>query len=151
MHFIDIESIYLLLLSCKQTPITKLITYKKMNLTKKIVLAEDNSILSKLLQFKLEKEGYQLIIATNGKEAVDLIADNNPDMILTDIMMPFISGLEVISHVRNKLEMKTPIVVFSSAGQEEMVLNAFNLGATDFMSKPFSPNELIIRIKRLLQ
>jgi len=122
-----------------------------MNLSKKIVLAEDNSILAKLLQFKLEKEGYQLLIATNGKEAVDLIEDNKPDMILTDIMMPFISGLEVISHVRNKLEMKTPIVVFSSAGQEEMVLSAFNLGATDFMSKPFSPNELIIRIKRLLQ
>lgn len=122
-----------------------------MNLSKKIVLAEDNSILAKLLQFKLEKEGYQLLIATNGKEAVDLIENNKPDMILTDIMMPFISGLEVISHVRNKLEMKTPIVVFSSAGQEEMVLSAFNLGATDFMSKPFSPNELIIRIKRLLQ
>lgn len=122
-----------------------------MNLSKKIVLAEDNSILAKLLQFKLEKEGYQLLIATNGKEAVNLIENNNPDIILTDIMMPFISGLEVISHVRNKLQMKTPIVVFSSAGQEEMVLNAFNLGATDFMSKPFSPNELIIRIKRLLQ
>jgi DNA-binding response OmpR family regulator len=122
-----------------------------MNLSKKIVLAEDNSILAKLLQFKLEKEGYQLLIATNGKEAVNLIEDNRPDMILTDIMMPFISGLEVISHVRNKLEMKTPIVVFSAAGQEEMVLSAFNLGATDFMSKPFSPNELIIRIKRLLQ
>lgn len=122
-----------------------------MNLSKKIVLAEDNSILAKLLQFKLEKEGYQLLIATNGKEAVNLIEDNKPDMILTDIMMPFISGLEVISHVRNKLDMKTPIVVFSAAGQEEMVLSAFNLGATDFMSKPFSPNELIIRIKRLLQ
>lgn len=151
MHFIDVIGFYLLHLSCKKAPITKTITYKKMNLNKKIVLAEDNSILSKLLQFKLEKEGYQLLIASNGKEAVDLITNNNPDMILTDIMMPFISGLEVISHVRNKLEMKTPIVVFSSAGQEEMVLSAFNLGATDFMSKPFSPNELIIRIKRLLQ
>lgn len=151
MHFIDVIDFCLLHLSCKKAPITKTITYKKMNLNKKIVLAEDNSILSKLLQFKLEKEGYQLLIASNGKEAVDLITNNNPDMILTDIMMPFISGLEVISHVRNKLEMKTPIVVFSSAGQEEMVLSAFNLGATDFMSKPFSPNELIIRIKRLLQ
>jgi DNA-binding response OmpR family regulator len=150
-HLIDIIDFYLLHLSCRKPLLPNPITYKKMNLTKKIVLAEDNSILSKLLQFKLEKEGYHLLIAANGKEAVDLIEDNNPDMILTDIMMPFISGLEVISHVRNKLEMKTPIVVFSSAGQEEMVLNAFNLGATDFMSKPFSPNELIIRIKRLMQ
>lgn len=149
-HLIDVI-VFFYYFYAVNNPNTKLITYKKMNLSKKIVLAEDNSILSKLLQFKLEKEGYKLLIATNGKEAVDLIEENNPDMILTDIMMPFISGLEVISHVRNKLEMKTPIVVFSSAGQEEMVLNAFNLGATDFMSKPFSPNELIIRIKRLLQ
>lgn len=122
-----------------------------MNFSKKIVLAEDNSILSKLLQYKLEKEGYELFIASNGKEALDLIESKDPDMILTDIMMPFISGLEVISHVRNKLDKKTPIMVFSSAGQEEMVLSAFNLGATDFMSKPISPNELIIRIKRFLQ
>lgn len=152
IHLIDVVIFLFVLLSCNQTPIIKLFNLQtKMNLTKKIVLAEDNSILSKLLQFKLEKEGYHLLIATNGKEAVDLIENNNPDMILTDIMMPFISGLEVISHVRNKLDRKTPIVVFSSAGQEEMVLNAFNLGATDFMSKPFSPNELIIRIKRLMQ
>ncbi len=118
---------------------------------KKIILAEDNSILSLLLKFKLEKEGYKLFIAVNGKEAIEIIEEHHPDIILTDIMMPFVSGLEVISHVRNKLDLSTPIIVFSSAGQEEMVLKAFNLGATDFMSKPFSPNELSIRIKRLLR
>jgi DNA-binding response OmpR family regulator len=118
--------------------------------SKKILLAEDNSILSLLLKFRLEKEGYQLLIALDGKQAVELIEQHDPELILTDVMMPFISGLEVISHVRNKLVKQTPIIVFSSAGQEEMVLNAFNLGATDFMSKPFSPNELVIRIKRLL-
>ncbi|WP_291098880.1 MULTISPECIES: response regulator transcription factor [unclassified Flavobacterium] len=117
---------------------------------KKIVLAEDNSILSLLLKFRLEKEGYKLLIALDGKEAIELIEKHNPDLILTDIMMPFISGLEVISHVRNKLNRQTPIIVFSAAGQEEIVLKAFNLGATDFMSKPFSPNELVIRVKRLL-
>ncbi|MCW2119830.1 response regulator [Flavobacterium sp. 7A] len=120
-----------------------------MNTAKKIVLAEDNSIFSLLLKFKLEKEGYKLLIAVNGKEAIELIEEHNPDMILTDIMMPFVSGLEVINHVRNKLSSSTPIVVFSSAGQEEMILNAFNLGATDFMNKPFTPNELIMRTKRL--
>ena len=117
---------------------------------KKIVLAEDNTTLSMLLKFRLEKDGYELLMATDGKEAVELIENNKPDLILTDIMMPFISGLEVISHVRNQLEFKTPIIVFSSAGQEEMVLKAFDLGANDFMGKPFSPNELVIRIKHLL-
>jgi DNA-binding response OmpR family regulator len=122
-----------------------------MNADKKIILAEDNSILLLLLKHQLQKEGYKLLIAVNGMEAIDLIEEHNPDLILTDIMMPFISGLEVISHVRNKLNMKTPIIVFSSAGQEEMVLKAFDMGATDFMSKPLSPNELVIRIKKLLQ
>ena len=122
-----------------------------MDLAKKIVLAEDNSMLSTLLKFKLEKEGYSLFIAENGKETIELIEEHNPQLILTDIMMPFISGLEVISHVRNILKLQTPIVVFSAAGQEKIVLKAFDLGATDFMSKPLSPNELLVRVKRLLR
>lgn len=117
---------------------------------KKIVLAEDNSTLSLLLKFRIEKEGYDLVSAVDGKEALELIEKENPDLIITDIMMPFVSGLEVISHVRLKLDLDTPIIVFSSAGQEEMVLKAFNLGANDFMGKPFSPNELVIRVKRLI-
>jgi DNA-binding response OmpR family regulator len=117
---------------------------------KKIVLAEDNTTLSLLLKFRLEKEGYELFMAVDGKEALELIEKESPDLIITDIMMPFVSGLEVISHVRLKLDLDIPIIVFSSAGQEEMVLKAFNLGANDFMGKPFSPNELIIRVKRLL-
>lgn len=118
---------------------------------KKIVIAEDNSLLSSLLKFRLEKEGYQLLIAEDGKQAIELIEEHDPELILTDIMMPFISGLEVISHVRNKLNSLTPIIVFSAAGQEEIVLKAFNLGATDFMSKPISPSELVIRVKKLLR
>ncbi|GAA3633156.1 response regulator transcription factor [Flavivirga jejuensis] len=117
---------------------------------KKIVLAEDNSTLSLLLKFRLEKEGYELLMAQDGREALEVIEKETPDLILTDIMMPFVSGLEVISHIRLKLDLDTPIIVFSSAGQEEMVIKAFNLGANDFMGKPFSPNELIIRVKRLL-
>ncbi len=122
-----------------------------MDLAKKIVLAEDNSMLSTLLKFKLEKEGYSLFIAGDGKQTIELIEEHNPQLILTDIMMPFISGLEVISHVRNILKLQTPIVVFSAAGQEKIVLKAFDLGATDFMSKPLSPNELLVRVKRLLR
>lgn len=121
-----------------------------MDNSKKIVLAEDNSVLSLLLKYRLEKEGYKLLMALDGKQAIELIEEHHPQIILTDIMMPYVSGLEVISHVRNKLQMQIPIIVFSSAGQEEIVLKAFDLGATDFMSKPFSPHELVIRVKRLL-
>ncbi len=116
----------------------------------KVVLAEDDKTLTLLLKFRLEKEGYETFIVADGNEAKKVIEAVNPDIILTDIMMPFSSGLEVISYVKDTLKRDTPIVVFSVAGQEEMVLKAFSLGATDFMAKPFSPNELIIRIKRIL-
>jgi len=115
----------------------------------KIILAEDNSTLSLLLKFRLEKEGYKLLLAKDGKEAIEFVENENPDLVLADIMMPYFSGLEVISHMRNKLKKDTPVIIFSSAGQEEMVLKAFSLGASDFMTKPFSPNELVIRVKRL--
>ena len=121
-----------------------------MNNKQTIVLAEDNSTLSSLLKFRLEKEGYVILIAVDGRKAIELIEQHRPDLILTDIMMPFVSGLEVVSFVRTKLNLETPIIVFSAASQEGMVLKAFNLGANDFMSKPFSPNELVIRVKRLL-
>ena len=117
---------------------------------KKIVLAEDNSVLSLLLKLNLQKAGYKLFIALDGKKAIELIEEHNPDVILTDIMMDYFSGLEVISHVRNELKKDTPILVFSSSGQEEMVLNAFNLGATDFMTKPLSTSELVFRVKKML-
>ena len=121
-----------------------------MSKKKKIVLAEDNSVLSLLLKFRLEKDGHHLFVAKNGKEAIEFIENDEPDIILTDVMMDYYSGLEIISHVRNQLKSSVPILVFSSSGQEEMVLKAFNLGANDFMSKPLSPNELSIRVRRML-
>ena len=117
---------------------------------KKIVLAEDNSVLSLLLKLNLQKAGYKLFIALDGKKAIELIDEHDPDVILTDIMMDYYSGLEIISYVRNELKKNTPILVFSSSGQEEMVLNAFNLGANDFMTKPLSTSELVFRVKKML-
>jgi two-component system response regulator VicR len=121
------------------------------NNKKTIVLAEDNSALLLLLKFNLEKEGYVVLIADDGRKAIELIEQHRPDLILTDIMMPFVSGLEVTSFVRTKLNLETPIIVFSAAGKEEIVLEAYNLGANIFFSIPFIPEELMIHVKRLLQ
>lgn len=121
-----------------------------MSTAKKIVLAEDNSILSLSLKKELQKAGYQVFSAKNGKKAIELIEEHNPDIILTDIFMPLVSGLEVISYVRYQLKQVIPIIVFSSATDEHMIISAFNLGASDFISKPFSPTEMIIRVKLLI-
>jgi DNA-binding response OmpR family regulator len=113
-----------------------------------ILIAEDDELILKTIEHKLLKEGYEVIIARNGKDAIDTIKETEIDLIITDIMMPFASGTEILAAIRS-FGKKIPVIMLSSLGQEEVVLEAFDLGASDFMVKPFSPNELILRIKRL--
>ena len=117
---------------------------------KRLLLAEDDELLASLLNYRLEKSGYQVSLSNNGKEVKEHLVKEMPDLIISDIMMPYFSGLELIDFVRNELKSKTPIIIISSAGNEENVLNAFNLGANDFISKPVSPAELIVRVEREL-
>ncbi len=114
-----------------------------------IHVIEDDILLLKTLAFKLSKEGYVVVTSKNGFDAIEYLKENEPDLIVTDIMMPFVNGLEIISFVRNEKKSKVPIIVLSSAGLEKTVLEAFELGADDFVTKPFSPNELVIRIKKI--
>ena len=121
-----------------------------MNSDKKILIIEDDELMIKILKFILNKEGYQLSVVMDGLSAVEQIHSINPDMVITDLMLPYKSGLEVIRFVKENFE-KTPIIVLSSLGEEEhSVSEAFKLGADDFIAKPFNPNELILRVKRLL-
>ncbi|GMQ28417.1 response regulator transcription factor [Algoriphagus confluentis] len=119
-------------------------------MTKKILIIEDDLLISSLVQFRLKKDGYDTHLVKDGNEGIDAIDSVNPDLIITDVMMPFRSGIELIHHAK-KFSPKTPIIVLSSLGDEEnVVLEAFNLGVSDFISKPFNPNELAIRVKRIL-
>lgn len=115
-----------------------------------ILLAEDDELILKTIEHKLTKEGYQVILTRNGKDAIDRINTEKVDLIITDIMMPFASGLEIVTNTRKSINSNTPIIVLSSMGQEDVVVEAFDLGANDFMVKPFSPIELSIRVKKLL-
>ncbi|MDV7138858.1 response regulator transcription factor [Maribacter sp. TH_r10] len=119
--------------------------------TYKLLLAEDDELLASLLKFRLQKEGFQVNISSNGKEVKEHLEKEVPDLIISDIMMPYFSGLELVDYVRNELNFKIPIIIISSAGNEENVLKAFDLGANDFISKPVSPAELIMRINRELR
>jgi DNA-binding response OmpR family regulator len=120
-----------------------------MNNIKKILVIEDDILMVKILEFILRKEGYELTIAKDGIEGIEKLHSVNPDMVITDIILPFKSGLEVISIVKENFS-NIPVIVVSSMGEEEgTVLEAFNLGADDFVPKPFNPNELKLRVKRL--
>jgi len=117
---------------------------------KKLLLAEDDQLLASLLTFRLQKGGYEVKLSSDGKQVKEYLTANTPDIIVSDIMMPYFSGMELISYVRNELNLKIPIIIISSAGNEENVLNAFELGANDFISKPVSPSELLVRVAREL-
>lgn len=117
----------------------------------KILVCDDDEALISMIRFKLSRmELGDVIKVTDGREAKSLLASQDFDLIITDIYMPFHSGLEITSYVREKLNKKTPIIILSAEGLEETVLQAFSIGANDFITKPFSPAELGVRVKRIL-
>ena len=115
----------------------------------KVLLAEDEPVILAALKLRLKKEGYEIITAEDGQDAIQKIADHSPDVIVTDMMMPFNSGIEVLSAAK-RLNKNTKVIVLSGMGQESIVIEAFQLGADDYMVKPFSPDELALRINRLI-
>lgn len=117
---------------------------------KRILVAEDNKLILETIAHSLLREGYEIIKAIDGKECIRILEDNEVDLIITDLYMPCINGHEVISILRDERKIITPILVLSAAGAEDNVMKAFDLGADDFMVKPFSLVELNIRVRKLL-
>lgn len=115
---------------------------------KKLLLVEDDELLASLLRFRMEKGGFKVDLVYDGKQVKEHLKNGLPDIIVSDIMMPYMSGIELIDYVRNALNSTIPIIVISSAGNEDNVLSAFELGANDFLSKPVSPSELMVRVTR---
>lgn len=115
----------------------------------KILVAEDEPIMLKTIELRLKKDGYDVIAVSDGREALKQIRENTPDLLITDIMMPYSSGLELVGAVKQELSTPIPVIILSAMGQEDIVVKAFKLGADDFLNKPFSPNELSLRVKRL--
>jgi len=114
---------------------------------KKILIIEDDKIIKGIIEFILKKEGYETEFAFDGLAGIDKIASFKPDLIITDVMLPYKSGLEIISFAKS-LNEKTPIIVISSLGKEDLtVVEAFKLGASDILAKPFNPMELTTKLK----
>lgn len=120
------------------------------DLKKKILIVDDEKSISDLLVFNLEKEGYKTITAGDGEEAVELALTQNPDLILLDIMLPKTDGLTVCKKIRQTLN-KVPIIMLSARGEEIDKILGLEIGADDYMTKPFSIRELIARVKANLR
>ena len=117
----------------------------------RILIAEDDPLMLKAIATRLTNDGYEIATVADGQEALKMFEEFNPDLIITDILMPYTSGLELIGVIKSNALKKIPILVLSAYGQENTVLEAFDLGADDFLTKPFNPLELSTRVKRLLK
>ena len=115
----------------------------------KILLLEDDRNLNQGISLKLKKEGYEVFCAYDGNDAVDLIYDEEPDIVLLDIMLPGRDGMEVCREVRKKYEM--PIIMLTAKDSEIDKVLGLELGADDYVTKPFSTRELIARVKANLR
>lgn len=116
---------------------------------KKILVVDDEKPIADILQFNLEKEGYEVICAYDGAEAIKKVEQEQPDLILLDIMLPQIDGMEVCREVRKKYEM--PIIMLTAKDSEIDKVLGLELGADDYVTKPFSTREILARVKANLR
>lgn len=117
----------------------------------KVLICEDEEILLTAIEFRLRKQGFQVLLASDGRQALQKIKTESPDLVIADIMMPHVTGLELIDHIRNDFKSDLPVIIISALEYDDVVLEAFRLGANDFITKPFKPAELVLRVKRLFQ
>lgn len=114
---------------------------------KKILIIEDDQHIRELLIYNLEREKFEVITAVNGKRGVDLIYQEKPNLIILDLMIPELNGIEVCQKVKaDPLVKHIPLIILSAKGQESDIIYGLGIGADDYMTKPFSTKELIARI-----
>ena len=121
-------------------------------MTPYILVVEDEDALSTLLQYNLEKEGYEVTVAGDGEEALIQVDERLPDLIVLDWMLPKVSGIEVCRRLRSKSETRNvPIVILTARGEETDRIRGLDTGADDYVVKPFSMTELTARLRAVLR
>lgn len=118
---------------------------------KTILLVEDNESISKLVKYKLERDGYIVEIRDNGLEGLKAANEIEPDLLILDVMMPGISGFEILQTIRdNESTRNMKVMMLTSKSREEDIARGFKLGVQEYMSKPFKVAELSMRVNRIL-
>ena len=117
--------------------------------TKKILVVDDEKPIADILEFNLEKEGFEVVCAYDGLDALVKVEEVKPDLILLDIMLPYKDGLEVCREIRKVYDM--PIIMLTAKDSELDIVLGLEMGADDYMTKPFSTRELIARVKANLR
>ena len=115
----------------------------------RILVVDDERRMVGFIRLNLEQDGFEVIEAYNGTEALDRLRDSLPDLILLDVMMPDIDGFEVLRTIRELGQI--PVIMLTAKGEEEDIVKGLELGADDYVTKPFSPRELVSRVKAVLR
>lgn len=118
----------------------------------KILVVDDETYIVELVKFNLEKEGYKVVVANDGLSALEKVKSELPDLIILDIMLPKMDGLEVCRTLKLNLEYNSiPIIMLTAKGEEFDTVLGLEMGADDYIKKPFSPRELVARVKARLR
>jgi DNA-binding response OmpR family regulator len=116
-----------------------------------IVVADDDPDILDLVSFRLERSGYEVVRATDGEEALRVVTERLPDLAVLDVMMPKLTGYQVIERIRQEPETeRIPVILLTARAQEADVERGFDAGADDYIRKPFSPQELRARVQAIL-
>jgi DNA-binding response OmpR family regulator len=115
----------------------------------RILAVDDEPLYQHLLKVNLEKEGYEVITANNGEEALDLVSSRHPDLVIMDIMMPKLDGITASERIRQFSNV--PIIILTARGEEQDRVRGLNIGADDYVVKPFSATEVIARVRAVLR
>lgn len=117
----------------------------------RILVVDDEQPILSMLSHHLKARGFEVSTASSGREAIIEVENNPPHLIILDLMMPDMSGLEVTSQLRTQLRNETPIIVLSARGEERQKVEALEMGADDYLTKPFGLDELVARIRVALR
>jgi two-component system phosphate regulon response regulator PhoB len=117
-----------------------------------ILVIEDEEDIAELIRYNLEREGYRVVHAESGERGLEMVRRQRPDLVLLDLMLPGIDGLEVCKRVRADVAgAQTPIIMVTARGEEADVVTGLELGAEDYLTKPFSPRVLVARVRAVLR
>jgi len=115
-----------------------------------VLVVDDERNIVELVQLYLRSEGYQVESAYDGREALEKIGAIHPDLVVLDLMMPHVDGLEVTRRLRQS-DAKTPVIMLTAKGEDEDKVRGLDLGADDYLAKPFNPKELVARVRAVLR
>jgi DNA-binding response OmpR family regulator len=119
--------------------------------TPTILVADDEEDLRELVTYRLTRSGYRVIGAGDGQEALELAAERAPDLMVLDVMMPKLDGYELTRRVRAEAALSSiPVILLTARSQESDIDRGFEVGADDYLKKPFNPDELVARVRAVL-